>query len=204
MPSSTLSSPYVNLPRSIRASKSFFYSFIMILYFFHVLSEYHCKCIDPWLLNNRRVCPVCKRKVIPGDSSDDEATVQSSNVTPHRSSSNISESTPLLTASPQPGQSSLPLQNDMLVTQANPPLLVNVEFLSDDEDYDGDTEEAHDNGGMLHDEAYPAASGVVHTVPVTFEELPTKESLVVTETVKVEEEPDVSLISLTDTKTVNL
>lgn len=24
---------------------------------------YHCKCIDPWLTKNRRVCPVCKRKV---------------------------------------------------------------------------------------------------------------------------------------------
>ncbi|XP_066965391.1 E3 ubiquitin-protein ligase RNF13-like isoform X1 [Macrobrachium rosenbergii] len=28
---------------------------------------YHCKCIDPWLTKNRRVCPVCKRKVITGD-----------------------------------------------------------------------------------------------------------------------------------------
>lgn len=24
---------------------------------------YHAKCIDPWLTKNRRVCPVCKRKV---------------------------------------------------------------------------------------------------------------------------------------------
>lgn len=28
---------------------------------------YHSKCIDPWLTKNRRVCPVCKRKVITGD-----------------------------------------------------------------------------------------------------------------------------------------
>ena len=35
---------------------------------------YHQKCIDPWLLNNRRNCPVCKRKVrVPGEvDSDDE------------------------------------------------------------------------------------------------------------------------------------
>lgn len=28
---------------------------------------YHAKCIDPWLTKNRRVCPVCKRKVFTGD-----------------------------------------------------------------------------------------------------------------------------------------
>ncbi|ROT80915.1 putative E3 ubiquitin-protein ligase RNF13-like [Penaeus vannamei] len=28
---------------------------------------YHTKCIDPWLTKNRRVCPVCKRKVFTGD-----------------------------------------------------------------------------------------------------------------------------------------
>ncbi|XP_076061907.1 godzilla E3 ubiquitin protein ligase isoform X2 [Oratosquilla oratoria] len=28
---------------------------------------YHCKCIDPWLTKNRRVCPVCKRKVFTGN-----------------------------------------------------------------------------------------------------------------------------------------
>lgn len=25
---------------------------------------YHAKCIDPWLTRNRRVCPVCKRRVV--------------------------------------------------------------------------------------------------------------------------------------------
>ncbi|XP_077557012.1 godzilla E3 ubiquitin protein ligase isoform X3 [Haemaphysalis longicornis] len=28
---------------------------------------YHCKCIDTWLLHNKRTCPICKRKVVlPG------------------------------------------------------------------------------------------------------------------------------------------
>jgi hypothetical protein len=32
------------------------------------------KCIDPWLLNNRRQCPVCKRYVFPNhDNSDEES-----------------------------------------------------------------------------------------------------------------------------------
>ncbi|KAI4464284.1 ring finger and protease associated domain-containing [Holotrichia oblita] len=28
---------------------------------------YHSKCIDPWLTNSKRVCPVCKRRVLAGD-----------------------------------------------------------------------------------------------------------------------------------------
>ncbi|GLH05492.1 Protein goliath [Gryllus bimaculatus] len=40
---------------------------------------YHTKCIDPWLTRNRRVCPVCKRKVFahdeqrPSDDSDSDS-----------------------------------------------------------------------------------------------------------------------------------
>jgi hypothetical protein len=33
---------------------------------------YHIECIDKWLLRNNRVCPVCKRRVIPGEPDSDE------------------------------------------------------------------------------------------------------------------------------------
>lgn len=47
--------------------------FYLIMFFKNCLA-YHSKCIDPWLTKNRRVCPVCKRRVGPrnADSSDSD------------------------------------------------------------------------------------------------------------------------------------
>ncbi len=47
------------------------------------LPAYHIECIDKWLLRNNRVCPVCKRRVLPGGSdseSDDGHDTQTPNV----------------------------------------------------------------------------------------------------------------------------
>ncbi|CAG2175969.1 unnamed protein product [Oppiella nova] len=55
---------------------------------------YHVKCIDPWLTKNRRVCPVCKGKVVlPGmsDISDTESESEAHNT-------GANERTPLLFA----------------------------------------------------------------------------------------------------------
>ena len=52
------------------------------------VSVYHLKCIDPWLTKNRRVCPVCKAKVIlPGmveteSESETEPTAAATETTP--------------------------------------------------------------------------------------------------------------------------
>jgi hypothetical protein len=48
------------------------------------------KCIDPWLLNNRRQCPVCKRYVFPNQDHSDEEESNSHTAT---------ERTPLIQSS---------------------------------------------------------------------------------------------------------
>lgn len=55
---------------------------------------YHIKCIDHWLTKRKRTCPICKRKLFPGDHDTDtesETESESDNEAP-------SEVTPLLTA----------------------------------------------------------------------------------------------------------
>ncbi|TRY79078.1 hypothetical protein TCAL_05915 [Tigriopus californicus] len=35
---------------------------------------YHSKCIDPWLVKNKRICPQCRKRVFGGDESAEEET----------------------------------------------------------------------------------------------------------------------------------
>ncbi|CAF1258816.1 unnamed protein product [Adineta steineri] len=51
---------------------------------------YHVKCIDPWLINNRRQCPVCKRYVFPNQHNSDEESSDPPRVRVH------TEQTPLI------------------------------------------------------------------------------------------------------------
>jgi E3 ubiquitin-protein ligase RNF13 len=60
---------------------------------------YHKNCIDPWLTKNRRVCPVCKGKVVLPGMSDISDTDDESPTTPRPTAT---ERTPLLPGSRPP------------------------------------------------------------------------------------------------------
>ena len=53
--------------------------------------SYHIKCIDPWLTQNRRNCPICKAKVVVPGITDSESENEAEN-----ERSNATERTPLL------------------------------------------------------------------------------------------------------------
>ncbi|KAG1714095.1 E3 ubiquitin-protein ligase RNF13 [Nymphon striatum] len=69
---------------------------------------YHAKCVDPWLTNNKRTCPVCKRKVfIDTDEADSEDDSE-----PEPSGS--TESTPLLSSNQSRGNTNYGFNRSLL------------------------------------------------------------------------------------------
>ena len=68
---------------------------------------YHLKCIDPWLTENRRLCPICKGKVVVPGITDSESEAE------NERNQNATERTPLLSNSNSGGQ------NENLVYSTN-------------------------------------------------------------------------------------
>lgn len=127
--------------------------------------------------------------MIPGDDSDDEERAGQSSTEP-------SEHTPLLFSSQT---ASAPLENDIPVR--HPPLLVNVEFLSDDE-YDGDSEGSREASYQNRSDSFPSTSRNAEIAPSTSGINHTAASgqlpVLINTTVVADEEEDVALIHLNE------
>lgn len=66
------------------------------------------KCIDPWLIDSRRQCPVCKRYVFPNhDNSDEEDGAT------HQPARTLTEQTPLVVSNDD-NSTTMPSRNRQL------------------------------------------------------------------------------------------
>ncbi|XP_033760378.1 E3 ubiquitin-protein ligase RNF13-like [Pecten maximus] len=98
---------------------------------------YHCVCIDPWLTKNKKTCPVCKRKVIPGSNPDSDSDSDEDN-----GNQSTSERTPLLgnNNNTRPARRST-FDNSGLPETMRPMLRTVNEVNPDSSDSDSDSEE---------------------------------------------------------------
>ncbi|XP_030043001.1 E3 ubiquitin-protein ligase RNF167 [Microcaecilia unicolor] len=61
---------------------------------------YHCKCVDPWLTQTKKTCPVCKQRVIRTAEDSDSDTESQRGPEEEERNEQDSERTPLLRSSP--------------------------------------------------------------------------------------------------------
>lgn len=107
---------------------------------------YHMKCIDPWLLKNKRVCPQCRKKVfatgdvVPSDSEDESEDERAPLLSRGAASRNVS------TFAPQ-------TENPFVLANRRAPASQEEDEL-DDEDEDDDDEEPLIHGNQLLTEVH--------------------------------------------------
>ncbi|KZS20779.1 E3 ubiquitin-protein ligase RNF13 [Daphnia magna] len=119
---------------------------------------YHAKCIDPWLTRNRRVCPVCKRRVIArGENfSDSDSDTEDESRPLLRPGSHSSSGGTFTDQTRSIGTSSRPVEgppilNDEVVTDRGHSVLVSADSVvieneedripvNDEEDLNGDSD----------------------------------------------------------------
>lgn len=98
---------------------------------FVFISAYHMKCIDPWLLNSRRQCPVCKRYVFPNlDNPDGEGNAGHQGQ-PQTGEVQSDERTPLLQSVEQADPTE---DRRLVITTSALPNRINASSDSDDHD----------------------------------------------------------------------
>ncbi|OWF38761.1 E3 ubiquitin-protein ligase RNF13-like [Mizuhopecten yessoensis] len=98
---------------------------------------YHCVCIDPWLTKNKKTCPVCKRKVIPGSNPDSDSDSDEDN-----GNQSTSERAPLLGNNNNTRPARRSTFDNSGLSEMVRPLLRNVnEINPDSSDSDSDSED---------------------------------------------------------------
>lgn len=125
-----------------------------------VFSAYHCKCVDPWLTQTKKTCPVCKQRVTkknPEHSESDSEEEAEGHREDGRSEGDAdSEHTPLLRPSSTGPPSGSPADYSATTTitaaqclaspaHCDSPILGYEGFYSPQEDTDSESSDTGDN-----------------------------------------------------------
>lgn len=119
---------------------------------------YHCKCVDPWLTQTKKTCPVCKQRVVhAAEDSESDEEVQRGGDEEEGEDDRDSERTPLLRPSSSTGTQSF---GSMAESMAHPD--DEAVDSSDDEEEEEDRSSSHFRGAENQDETLLSEPLPVH------------------------------------------